>query len=341
MNIIIDITHPAHLNFFKPIIRLLKNNNHVIFVTCLRRGRLPMIVQRELKDVDIYYIGHHRGNYFSVIFEANILRFFKFLRFLKSKNIDLGLSFGSFVLGFCLRIFHKPNLQFDDDPERRLNVFLQKISATKLFYPPIIKESDNVFVYNGVKEWLYLSPEIFTPDITILRNYSLLPKQYIFVREVSTGSLNYFRQQKRLISNLKLTLPENFQVILSLENKSNRDKYPSEWILLEEPVDCIHSILYFSMLVISSGDSMAREAALLGIPGIYCGQRIMAVNNLLATRGMFFHLKPEDVNGFIINYLEKQVLPIEQEKYRAKLLNDFINVQTFVCSEIDKFQNLI
>ena len=61
--------------------------------------------------------------------------------------------------------------------------------------------------------------------------------------------------------------------MLSLEDKSTKERYPEDWILLEEPVEGIHSLIYYSCALISSGDSMAREAALLGVPSYYLGIR--------------------------------------------------------------------
>ena len=65
MRILFDISHPAHVNFFKHAIKRINiNKNHLVFVTCLRRGNLPAIVREEIEGVDITYIARHRdGTY--------------------------------------------------------------------------------------------------------------------------------------------------------------------------------------------------------------------------------------------------------------------------------------
>ncbi|MCD4666010.1 MAG: DUF354 domain-containing protein, partial [Bacteroidales bacterium] len=77
MNILIDISHPAHFNFFKNAIYVLKEEGHTILITALNRGKLPQILEKELEGTQIKFNGRHRGSKWSIIFEANILRFFE------------------------------------------------------------------------------------------------------------------------------------------------------------------------------------------------------------------------------------------------------------------------
>ena len=286
MNILIDIGHPAHYNFFKNAIHKLDDQGHTVILTALDRGQLPLILNRELPDYKVKLNGKHKGTKLSIIVEANILRFIEQLIFVVRKKIDVAVSCGSITTGAVFKVFlNKPNIQFDDDPERKLNVLLEKITSTILFFPPIYKEEKSVKILKALKEWAYLSPTYFSPDIKCLSEYSLNPNEYIFIREVSNGSLNYRNQDEDIISSVAMKLPQNIKVVLSLEDKNSKEKYPKSWLILQEPVSDIHSLMYFSKVVISSGDSMAREGALLGVPSIYCGIREMLANRLLIDKG--------------------------------------------------------
>jgi hypothetical protein len=66
--------------------------------------------------------------------------------------------------------------------------------------------------------------------------------------------------------------------------KKRRDEYPADWILLQEPIEDIHSLIYYSAGLVSSGDSMAREAALLGVPSYYLGIRYSMPANAAASK---------------------------------------------------------
>ena len=122
-----------------------------------------------------------------------------------------------------------------------------------------------------MKEWAYLSPDIFQPDKSVLDQYNLQPNEYFFFREVSVGTVNYKGQAPDSILNIAHLIPQNIPVLLSLEKKDKYQEYPQNWILLQEPIKDIHSLIYFSKGLVSSGDSMAREAALLGVSFILFG----------------------------------------------------------------------
>ena len=152
MKIIVDISHPAHVNFLKFSLRELEDQGNEILITCLRRGKLPEILQKELSGYTTKFVGSHKGTKISIILDANIKKFINLVSYIWKKDIDLGISVGSFTLGFALKIFGKPNIQFDDDPERKINVFLEKISCTELFFPPVINSRGKIKTMNALKE---------------------------------------------------------------------------------------------------------------------------------------------------------------------------------------------
>ncbi len=183
MRVLVDIMHIPHINFLKNAVAILKEKGFEIKVICLDRGKNVLIAKEEFKGVEVITIGKHRGTFFSIIFEANILRFLLIFKHLLFNRYDIGLSVGSFLTGFGLKIFGKPNLQFYDDPENSKNLFFQRLTSTKLFYPMFFK-SKGILNFNALKEWSYLSPKYFKPSNKYLKEYNLKEKEYIFVREV-------------------------------------------------------------------------------------------------------------------------------------------------------------
>ena len=151
MRIICDIGHPAHVNFLKNAVRRLSELGNEIVITCLTRRKLPSILEKEFSNHHITYIGRHGGTKLSIIFDANVKKFFNLLLFALHKKVDVGMSVGSFTLGLVLKILGKPNLQFDDDPERKVNVFLEKLTSTELFFPPIINPKGKIKIIHSLK----------------------------------------------------------------------------------------------------------------------------------------------------------------------------------------------
>ncbi|MGV9206199.1 MAG: DUF354 domain-containing protein [Promethearchaeia archaeon] len=332
--ILVDITHPAQLNFYLNIIKSLSKNYSVV-VTVLGRGKLPSIADYELKNipnVEIKVIGRKRNSKFSSIIEANLLRVFQLIIFVSRENIKLGFSNG-FQASLAGSLFGFPVITFGDDPQS--SDYYPKLLFTNKVYFCLYKRrfaklNRHANILRCVKEWAYLSEDYFTSDYSVLEKYGVKEKEYIFIREVSTGTLNYSKQKNGFIAAIKDEIPKGFKVLFSLEDKSQRKNYPEEWILLEEPIQDFHSLIYFSKLLISSGDSMAREAAVMGLPGIYVGVRKMYANNVLQDLADFYHYdNTSNFNDFINPIINNSSI-YRQKEIQKKLNSEFINVVTFI-----------
>jgi uncharacterized protein len=341
LRILITISHLSHANFFKEAAKILVKDGYKVYISVLDRGKLVQTVDKEYTGFDKVIAGRHKGSKLSIILNVNILRFVKVFIFSLSKKIDFGLSVGNFIMGAALKLLNKPNVQFDDDPERKINIVLEKLTCTKLFFPPIIEPSKRVKTFNALKEWAHLSPKYFVPDKDILEELCLKPKEYIFIRDISTGSFNYMAQDPDVILNIANEIPKNYKVVLSLEDKSNFNKYPEDWIILNEPVTNIYSIIYYSRLVISSGDSMVREAAILGVPGIYCGFRKMKANDILIDKKLMFHSKPENIIELIRDLINYKIKFKEQELIRKELMSEWEDVTELIVNVVKSFKEQV
>ena len=91
--------------------------------------------------------------------------------------------------------------------------------------------------------------------------------------------------------------------------------------------------MFFSASVVSSGDSMAREGAMLGVPSIYCGVRDMAANKVMINEGMLFHKNivqfPEFINRIINNDVEVE----KQDDFREQLEKKWVDVTEFIVKK--------
>ncbi len=332
MTILFDIKHIAHINFFKVVIARLVSEKHEVLISYIDRGKLPKIIKKEFPDIPSFSIGQHKGTTFSILFEANVLKFFKARKLIKEKRIDIMLGVDAFVTGMACKISGIPNIQFYDDPERKINLKLEQLTSDALFYPNITDfRGTTVQTYNALKEWAYLSPRYFKANIESLKKWGVEAGKYIFVREVDTGSLNYKNQKAGMVASVAEQFPSEIKVLLSLENKDNIQEYPSNWILLQEPLDDVHSLMYYSLAVISSGDSMAREGAMLGVPSFYIGFRDMAANRFIQKEGLFFAVSPELFADKISNLVS---LRIDQEIYRKRLFEDWIDVSKLIYNQL-------
>jgi uncharacterized protein len=329
-----DIFHPAQLNFYLNIIKVL-SKNHKIFVTVLGRGKLPYIAAKEFAgtpNIELVIVGNHRGTRLSAIFEVNVLRLLKLCFILLKDRIDLSFSNG-YQAALLSKAFCYPCVTFGDDPHNSIGYRLKMFFADRSYYTPYSnrfwKVKKPAKILPCLKEWAYLSPRYFRPDMNVLHEYGLVPLKYIFVREISTGTINYATQRSGLVQSIQHEIPSTYKVVLSLEDKSKRHLYPQNWILLEEPVNDFQSLIYYCRTLISSGDSMAREGAILGNPSIYIGIRNMPANEVLKDLVDFYQPAPEDFSDLLARCLSD--FSIENKRANIDKLNHiFIDINEFI-----------
>jgi predicted glycosyltransferase len=338
MKILFDIKHPAQLNLFKGLSNELLEENWEVTICYLQRGKLPNIIKLEYAGFNTIPVGSSKGTRWSILWDGNVKRTLAFLELIRKEQYNICVAASSIPLALACKIAGIPVIQFYDDPERRRINYLNASLSTQLFFPPIVKKNQKVSVFNCLKEWSYLSPKRFQPDEKILRQYGLTPREYVFVREVSNKSFNYYGQQDGIISHFAGKISANAKVILSLEDKSYADRYPRHWTILQEPVDDIHSLMYYSKMVVSSGDSMAREGAMLGVPSVYCGTRKMKANELLMQSGMLAHLPGADALAFINKVIESPFDQKKQTSTRNQLLEQWDDMTAFMKTQINRYK---
>ena len=358
MKIWVDICHTPQYNFYRNFVLRLVREGHEVFITILRRGKTPVIVRQELtavlaempagagKRVHIFDIGHHRMTKWSAMVEANLLRLCELFLWRLRHRVDA--AFGNGMQPAIIQaVFHGRSYSFDDDPQTmdfrpkaryntECNFCLYEDAAIAAY-------GGNVQVLRCLKEWAYLAPNVFTLNHQVLDKYGVQPKEYIFLREVSVGTINYASQAPQAILAVKdLIAKTSMKVLFSLEEKHRRNEYPEDWILLQEPIEDIHSLIYYAAGLVSSGDSMAREAALLGIPAYYLGIRYSMPANAAASKvaglqnelTMPFEEWIEKVDELRNEGVER--LTEEQIKLRQHIDEEFIDINQYMLGLVEK-----
>lgn len=355
MNIWFDFGHIPQYNFGCALIQKLAAEGHTIYVTVLQRGRLYAIAQQELADlsnVHVYAIGNHGLTKWSAIWNANVKRIIKMFCWAWGKHIDCAIS-STLPCALVAKLIGAKMFAYTDDTQRGTYPWIIRFCTTEtnLLVPPEGKLAiQKTTVLNALKEWAYLAPNVFRPNATVLDKYGVQPKQYIFLREVSVGTVNYagqaagaIRDVASVIENRRIEGIEDrrLKVLFSLEEKNRRAEYPDDWILLQEPIEDIHSLIYYSAGLVSSGDSMAREAALLGVPAYYLGIRYSMPANLAASKvanlqnatTMPFEQWIDSVCDSAKS-VEERVN--EQNILRDKIDHEFIDINAYMLSLVDK-----
>lgn len=336
--LLIDIKHPAQLNLFKNLAIDLKNENWDITICYLQRGKIPKIIEKEFQGFHTIPVGSSKGTKWSIIWNGNIVRILTFLKLIFQNKYNICISASSVPLALACKLTNTPILQFYDDPERKSLTKINAFLSTKIYFPFIVEQTDKIEVFNCLKEWSYLSPKRINPSTKVLQEYNLEKHNYVFVREVSNKSFNYYGQDDSVVLSFADKIDKTVKIVLSLEDKSIKDKFPNDWILLEVPVSDIHALIYYSKLVISSGDSMAREGAMLGVPSIYCGFREMKANNVLIKKGILVHKTENEAIEYINQKINSNFEDSNQVAFRSQLAEEWDDMIDFMKQKINAFK---
>ena len=220
MNIWIDINHVPQFNYYKRIITTLSEQGHCVWITVLQRGKLLKIICRELEgipNVVVVPMGRHRMTKLSAIMEANILRIPKMWWWKSKHPIDIAFSNG-FQLALVSHMYNIPNYSFDDDPQTI--DYKYKIRYNTICHFCVYEDVSLIgpeVVLSCTKEWAYLAPKYFQPNPKVLEKYGVKPKEYVFLREVSVGTVNYVGQASGAILGIQDLIPKDKKVLFSLE----------------------------------------------------------------------------------------------------------------------------
>ena len=335
--VLIDIYHLPQFNFFKNAILNFKPEEVEVF--CVNRGKLFPVIKHELPGYNITCLGDYKHNkgMWSMVFKIIVPRILRLFQLIGRSQYKFILT-ANYQANFIGRLKGIPNIAFNDDPRKFVFPFL-KFSADEAYLPPFGPQYQGVKIFNALKEWAYLSPVYFKPREEALAPYGLEAGKYIFIREVSTKTSNYLSQQKDIVLSIAHTFPPEWKVVLSLENKENTKRYPEHWQILEEPVTDIHSLMYYSQIVISSGDSMAREGAMLGVPSIYAGNRDMPANEILIRKDMLLKLEPEEVAPTVQKIRDGALQFAGQEEFRNQLFEEWDDVTKLILTKVEQSTN--
>lgn len=283
MRVIIDILHPAHLNFYRRAIGIMQQRNWNLTVIVRDRGDLVEFARREL-NIPIRVVGKHYqnrlGKCWGLVHRVAYLVFERF-----SNPYDVITSHGGFYAAIAAKLTNKRSVLFYDNAEYRLLFFLCRRFASLFVIPSGLGTNGwNIKTYRGYKELAYLNNLV--PSEDILMEYQLEKKQYVLIRHIAHISLDYWKHdhETSLERVLRYCRDRDYKVVASVEHAADEVPllYDSPNVtVMRESTSKLHTLIYYAKCVVSSGDTVAREAALLGVPSIYIGKRDMLINREL------------------------------------------------------------
>jgi len=335
MKVLIDIVHPAHVHFFKFIIRDLKKNNHQVIIT----SRKKTITEKLLEEENIPYIslGDYKSNLDKIIKTIPIiikliiiLKHFKFGK----KDYIMGISpvhasiASKFVKSTCIGF-----TDTDFAPEQfYICSFFSNFIFTPKWFPLKVYGAKHI-KYEGCHEYTYLNTKYFKPNAEIIRKYGLNANKFIVVRLIDWDATHDIGKKGITDINKFLNiLSEKYEILITSEFPI-RKKWKNK--LYKGKLGDFHHFLSFSAGYIGEAFTTAQEALVLGKPSVVINpikcllfEQFNSNNELCRKTSNF--LEAINILDNLVNLDEKKK---EEMAYRYR--KNFIDLNQFILKFIN------
>jgi uncharacterized protein len=292
----VDISAPAHVLVFRPLITLLRKRGDEVEVTTREYAQTLQLLDRH--GIEAEAIGRHGGR--SRLGKAGSLagRLRSLRGWAKGRGFDLALAHGSHELTVTARRLGIPSATTHDYEYATLQHHIGDRAATKVVVPEAIPlermarfgvRPPKLLQYPGLKEEYYLHD--FEPDQSVLVELLINRERILVVVRTPPDVSLYHRRSNPFFPKLLAYLGGEpaVQAVVLPRSPEQRDyvrslELPSV-IVPDKAVDA-QSLIALSDLVVSAGGTMNREAAALGVP-VYTtyGGRIGGVDEMLIRDG--------------------------------------------------------
>jgi uncharacterized protein len=347
VRLLIDIGHPAHVHYYKNLAHLLKKRGHVVFWTT---KPIPTAIDLlESYGFSYWILPGKRDKLSGKVFMQFVYDII-LLVFCIRKKIDVAIG-TSVTITHVSRFTRVKSFVFDDDDDDVQPLVTKYVHpfADALLSPDCLKGKrgniDTIF-YPGYHELAYLHPKRFNPDVRVLEELSLNENEPFFILRFNVfkahhdvGIKGLSLEQRLFLINL---LKEYGKVFITTEREIEAELIQYK---LKVSPDKIHSLIYFCKIFIGDSQTMASEAAVLGIPSLRCNTfagRISYLDEQEKSYGLTVAFSPDNFDLMVLKIREllstKNLKRIWEEK-RAIMLDDKIDVTSFWCWFIENYPN--
>lgn len=348
MNVLIQLSHPAHFHLYKHVAKNLMTDGHKVHFLIKSKD----ILEDLLKASGFPYFNinetAHRGSKMGILMDM-LVRDIRIASYCRKHKIDLltGSTAEIAQVGWLMRRY-------------RVNTGEDDASVVPLFYKMAGRFIQTILSpttcdngkfeyktvhYSGYHKLAYLHPNVFAPDKTVVAKYFNPDKPYFLLRFAELKAYHDLAAGARGIN------AEIAQKLIDILGKygdvyitSERKLEPQfeKYRLNINPLD-IHHVMAFATLYIGDSQSMAVEAAMLGTPSIrfndFAG-KIGVLEELEQKYKLTFGIpssKPALLYDKIQELLSLLNLQEEFQQRRQKMLSDKIDVTAFFTWFIENY----
>ena len=291
-----DITAPAHVLVFRPIIERLRAAGHEVTVTSRDYTQTQQLLA--LHSVEHTPFGRHGGLRRSSKLAALLSRTAQLVRFGRRRGFELAVAHGSNDLALAAASLRLPEVNMFDYEFATQQHNIGCRLASRVMTPDAIPperlarygaRGSKVVQFPGLKEEYYLAD--FEPDEAVLDELGLDRERVIVVVRPPPDISLYHRKANTLLPRVLDHLGRQDGLNVAVLPRTEQQRRDIGALALPNVVVAPHavdaqSLIAISDLVVSAGGTMNREAVALGVP-VYTtyGGRLGGVDEHLIREG--------------------------------------------------------
>jgi predicted glycosyltransferase len=345
MNILIDVGHPAHVHLFTPAAKELQSKGHRILFTIRSRVLIPELLTAngfEYRVVSTPRSGK-MGQFLELLeHDGNV---FKAARVFKP-DFMLGTSVTITHVAHCIG---SKSIVFNEDDADYIPsfVYLAYPFADTIATPAVLrdKKTKKYLTYEGCHELAYLHPDRFTPDPSVLNELGVKKGEDFFILRLVAFKAHHDKGHQGLSFDSQLKLVKslsNFgKVFITNEGSIPEELQPYQITI---PPHRIHHALYYAKMLVSDGQTMTIEAAVLGTPAIRLNTFVgmcSVIEELEHKYGLTYGFTPDQEEVMfskIETLLSQKDLKKEWARLRGEMLKDKIDLTGWMINLVENYR---
>ena len=338
MRVLFDITHPAHVHFFRNAICQLQSEGDTVLITSRAKDITLQLLDQFGFEHECLSVA--KRGVIGLGLELTE-RGLKLVREVHRFKPDVAAAIaGTFLVYGCLP--HRiPTVVFYDTEHARVSNAITYPLATAVATPEAY-EGDigkKHLRYAGFHELAYTHPRVFTPDASVLAEEGLqVGDPFSIVRLVNwQASHDIGDSGVQNLHEVVATLSRYGRVLLSSESPLPDDLKPLQ--MRGSYKNMLH-LQAFARLLYGESATMASECAMLGVPAIFVSSSKRGYINMLQDKyDMVYSFNaPENRQGQslaqAVALLENPQTPALWQHKREELLAELIDVTQFIVDTL-------
>lgn len=341
MRILIDITHPAHVHFFRHTIQKWQHEEHTVLITSRAKDMTQeLLTQFGLEHVPI---GLAKPGIVSLGLEL-AHRAIHLRRIARDFQPDVATAVAGTFLVYGMLTSQIPCVVFYDTEHARISNAITYPLATAVVTPRAYSRSIGAkqIRYNGFQELAYTHPSVFTPDPAVLEKEGLrMDESFSIVRLVNWSASHDFADHG--VTNLDEVVSrlEQFGRVLISSEKALPDRF--RVFQLKGPRTNMLHLQAFAHLMFGESATMASECAMLGTPAIFLSTSRRGYIDELESRYnlVFGFYDRQDGQRLALQKAERLLadpkIPSLWKQRRVDMLAELIDVAEFARATVLRF----